>query len=266
MNYFVFFVLLISSSSKVLAAGGGPLPHFPNWYLNALNLLGISSDFVPVIGGFFIVFLLTLMGLGFKKYVSYSLQNDVAPPSKFSLNVLVETAAEFVYDLCQDLLGSKARVHAPLLMGLFFFILVNNLSGLFPFLPPSTSNFSANLAMGLVVFLIYNFAGVKEHGIAAYVKHFAGPEVKIPVLGLFLPILIFLIEMISHGFRPVSLGLRLTGNIFGDHMLVSVFTGMVYLFIPSILMFFGVLVSIVQSFVFTLLSGIYISMAVSHDH
>ena len=92
-------------------------------------------------------------------------------------------------------------------------------------------------------------AGVKEHGLGPYIKHFSGPSIKIPVLGLLLPMLIFLIEMISHGFRPVSLSLRLMGNIFGDHMLVAVFTGIVGLFVPSILMFFGVLVSMVQSFV-----------------
>ena len=120
--------------------------------------------------------------------------------------------------------------------------------------------------MGLIVFVWYNYAGVKEHGLGPYIKHFSGPTIKIPVLGLLLPILIFAIEISSHRFRPVSLSLRLMGNIFGDHMLLSVFTGMVYLLVPSLLMFFGLLVSMVQSFVFTLLSAIYISMAVSHDH
>lgn len=252
--------------SPALAAGGEGLPKFPNIYYMIASGLGVSKDLVPVIGGAFIVCVIALMGVGFKAYVNRHLSSDITPPSRFSLNVLIETVVEFVYNLTVDLLGKKASTYAPLLVALFVFILVTNLSGLFPFLPPASENFSGNLAMGLSVFVIYNIAGLKEHGFASYVKHFTGPTIKIPVLGLLLPVLIFCIEMISHGFRPVSLSLRLMGNIFGDHMLLTVFTGMVYVVVPSILMFFGVLVGMVQSFVFTLLSGIYISMAVSHDH
>lgn len=256
---------VVGFSTSAFAAGGG-LPHFPNLYLNLIESLGLSHDMVPVAGGLFILLTLVFVGLRYQKYAEATLAGEVAPTGKFSLSELTEVIIEFVYNLSNDLLGKKSKSVMPLLAGLFFFILFTNLSGLFPFLPPASSDFSANLAMGLTVFLIYNIMGFKEHGIVSYIKHFSGPSIKIPVLGLLLPILIFCIEMISHGFRPVSLSLRLMGNIFGDHMLVSVFTGMVYLFVPSILMFFGVLVAMVQSFVFTLLSAIYISMAVSHDH
>jgi F-type H+-transporting ATPase subunit a len=109
-----------------------------------------------------------------------------------------------------------------------------------------------------VVFVTYNYAGIKEHG-THYIKQFLGPVV-------FLMPLMFLIETVAHLARPVSLSLRLLGNIFGDHLVLSVFTGLTYVILPSFLLFFGLLVASIQSFVFTLLSSIYISLAISHDH
>ena len=266
MRFTAILLSAIGLSSQASAAAGGGIPHFPNFYLKAVESLGLSAEMAPVASGVFILAVLTLFGLFYKRSVQAKLAGDIAPSAQFSINVLTEVIVEFVYNLGKDLLGKQAKSFIPLLATLFFFILFTNLSGLFPFLPPSSADLSANLAMGLIVFVVYNVAGVKEHGLGPYIKHFSGPSIKIPVLGLLLPMLIFLIEMISHGFRPVSLSLRLMGNIFGDHMLVAVFTGIVGLFVPSILMFFGVLVSMVQSFVFTLLSAIYISLAVSHDH
>ena len=78
--------------------------------------------------------------------------------------------------------------------------------------------------------------------------------------------LIFFIEMIGAFARPVSLALRLYGNIFGDHLVLSVFTGLTYFVAPALLLFFGLLVACLQSFVFTLLTSIYISLSISHDH
>ena len=142
--------------------------------------------------------------------------------------------------------------------GLFLFILVSNLTGLVPGFVPSTESINTNLAMGLMVYVIYNLAGIKEHG-WAYVKQFLGPV-------WWLAPLFFCIEFISHLARPMSLSLRLYGNIFGDHLVLSVFTGLTWLVLPAFLLFFGLLVAVLQSFVFTLLTGIYLSLALSHDH
>ena len=78
--------------------------------------------------------------------------------------------------------------------------------------------------------------------------------------------LFLVLELISHVARPLSLAFRLTANIFGDHMLLSVFSGLAPLVVPVFFLFFGILVAFIQSFVFTMLTGIYISMAISHDH
>jgi F-type H+-transporting ATPase subunit a len=79
------------------------------------------------------------------------------------------------------------------------------------------------------------------------------------------PLFVF-IELVSHLSRPFSLSLRLAGNIFADHLILSVFTGLTYVIAPSLLMFFGLIVAGMQSFVYTLLTSIYVSMAISHDH
>jgi F-type H+-transporting ATPase subunit a len=145
----------------------------------------------------------------------------------------------------------------PLLSTLFLFILVSNLSGMVPGFEPATISMDTNVAMGLLVFIVYNVAGFKENGMS-YAKHFLGPVVLLAPLYL-------AIELVSHAARPFSLGLRLAGNIFADHTLVGV-ANMAYIIVPSGLLFLGLLVAVIQSFVFTLLSGIYIGMATAHDH
>jgi F-type H+-transporting ATPase subunit a len=209
-------------------------------------------------GGLFTLAVCTIVGLLYKRSVS-ALGNDVAPDGRFSLRTLVDMAMELVVNIGKENLGEKWKTHAPLLAGIFTFILVSNLGGLVPGLAPATENFSSNLAIGLTVFLVYNVAGIREHG-WHYIEQFTGPMLAIAPL-------MIVIELIGHLVRPLSLSLRLMCNIYADHMLVGIFTSNVpYIIIPSALMFFGLLVALVQSYLFTLLTSIYISLAVSHDH
>jgi len=116
-----------------------------------------------------------------------------------------------------------------------------------------------NITVGLavVIFLSTHYYGVKEHGIA-YFKHFLGPVWWMaPIM---LPI-----EIVSHLARPLSLSLRLFGNITGDHLVVGIFLGLVPFVVPSIFYGLGVFVSFMQAFIFTVLSMIYISGAVAHE-
>ena len=108
------------------------------------------------------------------------------------------------------------------------------------------------------VFFYYNYAGLREHGLG-YLKHFLGPVWYLA--WLFLPI-----ELISHAFRPLTLGLRLWGNIMGDHLVLNVFSGMLPIGVPVVFMGLGFFVGFLQSFVFSLLTLIYLSLATSHDH
>ena len=143
---------------------------------------------------------------------------------------------------------------------IFILILINNLIGLIPgFLPP-TDRVNTTLALGVFSFIYYNYIGCKKLGVVNYLKHFAGPL-------WYMAILIFPIEIISNFVRPVSLALRLRGNMYGDHLVLSVFSEMAPYLIPCVFMVLGILVSFIQAYVFTALSMVYISLASAHhDH
>jgi F-type H+-transporting ATPase subunit a len=108
------------------------------------------------------------------------------------------------------------------------------------------------------VFLYYNVVGIKTQGLKNYLGHMTGPI-------LWLAPLIFVIELISHLVRPMSLSLRLFGNINGDHVVLGIFSDLVPLVLPVIFMALGIFVSVIQAFVFTLLSTIYIGLATAHE-
>ena len=254
---FLFPLASLSVGSGVALANGGGLPHTINFYEMVTERLGVPAKWEVTIGASLCLAILTILGLIYRASVRGA-GNDVVPGGKFSLRFLVDALLEFVVGIAKDNTQDQWRKYLPFLASLFLFILVCNLSGMVPGFPPPTESMDTNVAIGIVVFFVYNYAGLKEHG-ASYIKHFLGPVA-------FIAPLFFCIELVSHFSRPLSLGLRLMGNIYGDHTLLGVFTTLSYVVMPSLLMFFGLLVAVVQSFVFTLLSGIYISMAMSHDH
>ena len=254
--------LSVAAQGKLALAAGGGAAEIINYYSMLLTSMGLSEhaimEWAPVCGALIGLSLLMLAGKSFQGHVSRSLVDGV-PDGRVSLGGMIEAVCEFVYNFSKDVIGEKQfKPFLPLLFALFFFILFNNLTGLVPGFPPATESLNTNLAMGIVVFFVYNAAGVKEHGLP-YFKHFLGPI-------WWLAWLLLPIELVAHFARPVSLSLRLYGNLFGDHLVLSVFTGLTKLVIPSIFLFLGLLVACLQSFVFTLLSSIYISLSVSHDH
>ena len=130
--------------------------------------------------------------------------------------------------------------------------------GLLPGMGAATGNINTTLALGVFSFLMYNIYGFKEHG-PGYLKQLMGPV-------LFLAPLMFIIELISHLVRPLSLGLRLYGNMLGDHTVLSIFLDMTPFLVPVVFYFLGFFVCTIQAFIFTILSMVYISIALSHDH
>jgi F-type H+-transporting ATPase subunit a len=252
-----FGLLGVAGPALGAEGGGAGVANFINYYEILLHSLHISHVWEPTLGGLLCLLVIVLCGLYYRASVNKS-GDEVAPSEKFSLRFLIEEMLEFVVGIAKDNTQEQYRNFFPFLAALFVYIVVCNLSGLIPGFPPPTETMDNNVAVGICTFLVYNYAGIKEHG-TAYIKHFLGPVV-------FIAPLFFCIELVSHFSRPLSLGLRLTGNIYGDHTLLGVFTSLSYLVFPALLMFFGLIVAIVQSVVFTLLSGIYISMAISHDH
>lgn len=258
LKWLLVLPLLLGADSAIAA---GSVVHFIDYYHIILFKAGLTTAQIelwsPTLGACVATILILALGLRFRSQV-IACGDPAIPSSKFGARWLVEALMEVVYGIGRDTVGHGFEKFLPFLAGLFVFIFVNNISGLVPGFPPATESINTNLAMGLSAFVVYNFAGCREHGFH-YVKQFLGPVA-------WLAPLMFFIELVSHIARPLSLSLRLMGNLFGDHLMLGVFTGLTYVIFPAVLLFFGLLVASVQSFVFTLLSSIYISMAVSHDH
>lgn len=201
----------------------------------------------------------------------------LVPDKGITVRNLFESMMEAVYTMMEGMMGRKnTEKYFMLISGLAFFIFVSNLMGLVPGLFPPTSNFNTNLACSLVVFVVYNIAGIREHGFINYFKHFLGPSAA-------LAILILPIELVSHIVRPISLAIRPTGNVGGDHLVLSIFSDLAAqvfsaigglfgiehfdfpFLIPLPFYFLGLLVSVIQATVFCLLSSVYIALAAAHD-
>jgi F-type H+-transporting ATPase subunit a len=205
-----------------------------------------------------IVLLIVLVG-ALKFRAAAVAKDGVIPARSFGLRAAFESIMDVTFGLMVQVMGEKnARRHFPLIGSLALFILFSNLMALIPGAGVPTTTLKTNLGIALLVFFATHYYGVKEHGLA-YFKHFLGP---MPVLApLMLPI-----ELISHIARPGSLSLRLMGNMFADHKVVFTFFTLVPLFVPVPFLVLGLLVCVVQTTVFCLLSMVYISMATAHDH
>jgi F-type H+-transporting ATPase subunit a len=186
-------------------------------------------------------------------------EGEITPDSKtFSINNLVELAVGGLVAFMEDIIGKDARKFAPLIGGTAFFILINNLMGSLPGFDSSTANINTTLACAIVIFIATHVIGIRVHGVK-YIKHFMGPV-------LWLAPLMFIIELISHFARILSLSIRLFGNMMGDHKVLATFMGLVAIGVPVIFMGMGLFIAFIQTFVFTLLSIIYISGALEEAH
>ncbi|HNS14579.1 MAG TPA: F0F1 ATP synthase subunit A [Syntrophorhabdaceae bacterium] len=185
-------------------------------------------------------------------------EDDIVPEGKLTFGTFVEMIVESLSNIIVDTMGPRGREFVLLIGTLALFILFNNLSGLVPGFLPATDNVNTTFACSLTVFVMTHYYGFKEHGVK-YLKQFMGPF-------WWLAPLMVPIELIGHIARPLSLGLRLFGNITGDHLVTAIFFGLVPLLVPLPVMFLGLFVAFVQTFVFMLLSMAYFSGAISHEH
>ncbi|MDP2317699.1 MAG: F0F1 ATP synthase subunit A [Pseudomonadota bacterium] len=188
------------------------------------------------------------------------------PDAGLTVRNVFEIIVEWLYDLVAGMVGkTEAKAFLPLIATLFLYVLFSNLSGFIPGVLPATENFSHNLALALCVFVVFNYAGLSRQGFG-YIKHLAGP------VALLAPAFL-LLETISLLIRPISLTVRLSVNIFVDHLLQTIVRGLGDSFLgflgaavlPVPIYFLGLLVCVVQAFVFALLTTIYISLSVAHS-
>lgn len=189
-------------------------------------------------------------------------ENALVPDAKLSKRNVFELIAQFIFDLGDNVLGKGHRKYYPFLAVLFTYLFFQNLLGLLPGFVMATDQLWINFGVSAVVFVLYNTWGIKEVGLLSYLKHLWGPVL---LIGPFL----FCVEFISHLIRPLTLSLRLFGNMTGDHALLSVFTdltaGTPIFFVPVIFYVLGTFVCFIQAFVFTILTMIYIRLATAHD-
>jgi len=206
--------------------------------------------------------------------VNVARRDRLRGPTRFqaAMEMLVETLDNMVVGV----IGPRGRRYTPYLGTLFIFILVNNLMGLFPLMHASTSSINTTMALALCTFFYVQYIGIKENGPLGYLHHLAGS----PRSGLewgFVP-LMFPLHVLGELIKPVSLGLRLFGNVMGEDKLIAVFAvlgaGMLAfaplpfglpLHVPIV--FLAILTGTIQALVFALLSTAYIALMLPHqDH
>lgn len=175
---------------------------------------------------------------------------------------ILETGILTIKNLLLDNVGSHGMKYFPVIATFAVLILISNLMALIPGLMPPTASMSVTFALGLTSFIYYNYVGISENGLFGHLRHFAGPM-------LVLAPLLFPIEIISNLVRPLSLSVRLFGNMFGDEQIAvniaNIWPPFTYL-LSVILYPLTAFVAFVQTFIFVLLSIIYISEVTHAPH
>ena len=192
--------------------------------------------------------LIVLLGLASRKLT-------VVPSSRQGL---LEVILQTFEGILTDVIGESGKKYLPMIATIGLFIFTSNMIGLVPGFMSPTSNLNVTAGCALTVFVYYHWQGIRAQGPLRYLKHFTGP---IPALA---PLLLQ-IEIISHFSRPVSLSLRLFGNIFAEELLIVIIASIVPFVLPLPFMAVAIFTAVIQSFVFVLLACIYIAGAVAHE-
>ncbi len=189
-------------------------------------------------------------------FVPMSRKFSVDEPGK--AQQLLEIGVESINAMLDGFIGANGRKYFPAMAGVAFFILASNLITNVPGFQPPTGDLNTTVALGVMSFLYYNYLGIRAQGFG-YARQFIGdPPAMAPLM---IPI-----EILSHLSRPLSLSIRLFGNIFAEHTLASVFFILMPVGLPLVFAPLGVFVAFMQTFVFTMLSMVYIAGALEHGH
>lgn len=253
----LFFSFMSISAVAMASEGGFSWTHFLFHPLE-LPLAKVGIDPTPLfdmlVASFFLIGIAYIGGKPFRQ------QEMVVPTGKLSLSHLMEVVVGALDRFLSGIIhhGLGYRPFFPLLGTYALFIVTMNLMGLIPGFNPPTDQFNVTILFGLIIFVTTHVIGFRVSGFH-YLKQFVGPMWAIA--WLMIPI-----ELISHMVRPLSLAIRLFGNMTGDHKVVMVFTSICAVLLPVPFMGLGVLVSILQAFVFVLLSAIYFESAMTEHH
>ncbi len=233
----------------------GPLESAIPWVIQAALLSGI----LMLLGGVLIRRKLAAEGGG------------VVPDEGVTLRNMLEVIVQALGDMARDLIGPEWRKYFPIVGTMFIFILVSNLLGLIPGVGGATSDANTTWAWALISWLVYTWVGIAKHK-HNYLVKFMGPSFfekemfgRTVHFRLLAP-LIFVIELPLDLARILTLAVRLLANMFADHTVIAVWIGLVPIGIPAIFMGLGLIVSVLQAFIFSLLTMIYIGLALQEPH
>ncbi|MCP4217346.1 MAG: F0F1 ATP synthase subunit A [bacterium] len=220
-----------------------------------LGLVGIHPQVEEIIPGHILMTLIvTALILIFFKMA-------VKKPSMFpdKMQNALEMFYKFFQGMVDDMMGREGRKFIPALATLGLFIGVSNLIGLMPEMGSPTANLNVTAGCAVFIFLYYHYQGVRKHGVWGYIKTFMGPVWWLA--WLFLPI-----EIVSHFSRPLSLSMRLFGNIFGEDLVILTIASLVPFIAPLPVMGLAAFTSLLQAFIFVMLSTIYLAGAMAEEH
>ncbi len=283
-----------TATAAAQAVGHSPfalLPDQVDELLRSLGTLNVNGEpyganrFVLTNYTFFMLLALVLLGIVFFFAVK---KLSLVPHNRLSNGV--EAMADFVRnDIAASQIGHGSDKYFPFLATVFFFILFNNILGLIPGCKPGTGTMGVTVALSTLVFGVFNAVGFKEQGFFGYLKSFAPKGVPFPI-----NLLVWAIEVLSAFLRVLTLSVRLFANMYAGHIILGIFAILTALFtepliaairtgsglggaalgaLPSILWIalmtalyaMEVLVAVLQAYVFTLLSAVYIGIA-AHEH
>ena len=220
--------------------------HHPDW-----------QSFEPITASIIIAVLVILVALSVKARLADA-NKAVVPDDTLTLRTFMEAFLGYFYDLAKSVMDAeRAKKYFPIIGTAATFVFFSNIMALFPGLPVVTSSLNVTLGCALVVFLYFNMVGIQTNGMG-YIKHLMGPK-------WWLAPLILPIEMISLCVRPITLAVRLMLNMAVDHLILGIFLALVAVLVPLPVMALGIVVVIVQTLVFTLLTSIYIGLATEHE-
>ena len=213
----------------------------------------------PVAMEILVVLLLTIFFIAVRSRLS------VERPG--ALQQTMEGIDAFVNDLAGETISIHPEKFVPYLTVLGLFILICNLIGLVPGLESPTAVPVVPLGCALLTWFYYHYQGLRANGPVGYLKHFIGPQEGMPLaVRLFLPVLLFPIELFSHAARVLSLTVRLFANMFAGEMVTLVFFSLVPIGIPIIFEGLHIGVSFIQTYIFVLLACVYLGEATAHEH
>jgi F-type H+-transporting ATPase subunit a len=223
--------------------------------------VGVATTVHHVYAAAIVILLLALASLIARRRIA-DVEQAIVPPKDFGIVAFFELFLETLFGLMESIIGPTYKRYVPLIGSLGLFILVSNLLGLIPGMAPPTDNLNTTLACGIVVFVYFNYHAFRTNGLH-YILHMANPIGA--WWGWLLAPLLFPVELISVLVRPVTLGIRLAANMIGDHALLFAFAGIFPLILPLPFYILGLLVCLVQTAVFVILSCVYIALHTA-DH